>query len=371
MCIKVQMLRTLVEQRLNAVVEEIVQLFESTIAEYEGELSRIKEEKERQRELLDDVIKPPIADILQVLAGSQEEVLSEQQEWSASVGQVEPEPLHIKQEEEEPWGKPQGLEEADITNLTFTGVPMKNEDDEDNEGQSSPLHGSQSKENGGTEHPNQHMTTDDGDDIMSHSSETDLSDEDKEQPLESNKDLKRERRPHSDNNHFYCSECGKSFEKRASLNRHVRTHTGEKPFACSVCTKRFSSKDHLKRHMMIHTGVNPFSCSVCAKGFRDKYDMILHMRTHTGEKPFTCCVCRKRFSRKDDMTTHMRSHMEEKQFTCSLCPKRFTSKKYIMIHMRTHTGEKPFSCNVCDKRFTYKYQVSRHKCATVMEAGGT
>ncbi|KAI9536831.1 hypothetical protein NQZ68_031140 [Dissostichus eleginoides] len=59
MC-KVQMLRALVKQRLNAAVEEIFVLFERTIAEYEEELSRAKVEHERHRKLLDAVFQPQI-----------------------------------------------------------------------------------------------------------------------------------------------------------------------------------------------------------------------------------------------------------------------------------------------------------------------
>lgn len=56
----VQMLRALVKQRLSAAAEEIVVLFERTIAEYEQELCRSKEENERQRQLLDAVFKPQL-----------------------------------------------------------------------------------------------------------------------------------------------------------------------------------------------------------------------------------------------------------------------------------------------------------------------
>ena len=59
MC-KVQMLRALVKQRLTAAAEEIFGLFERTIAEYEEELSRSKEENERQRKLLDAVFNPQL-----------------------------------------------------------------------------------------------------------------------------------------------------------------------------------------------------------------------------------------------------------------------------------------------------------------------
>ena len=57
---KVQMLRSLVKQRLTAAAEEIFGLVERTIAEYEEELCRSKEENERQRKLLDAVFNPQL-----------------------------------------------------------------------------------------------------------------------------------------------------------------------------------------------------------------------------------------------------------------------------------------------------------------------
>ncbi|GLD73287.1 zinc finger protein 135-like protein, partial [Lates japonicus] len=63
-------------------------------------------------------------------------VKEEHQEWSPSLDQEDPEPPHIKEEQEEVWSSQegeqlQGLEEADITKFTFTPVPVKSEDDEE------------------------------------------------------------------------------------------------------------------------------------------------------------------------------------------------------------------------------------------------
>ncbi|XP_032363648.1 uncharacterized protein LOC116680451 [Etheostoma spectabile] len=80
---KVQMLRGLVEQRLTAAAEEIFGLVERTIAEYEEELCRSKEEHERQRKRLDAVFSPQLrlhrAELPQQHVCKEEEVLSDQQ----------------------------------------------------------------------------------------------------------------------------------------------------------------------------------------------------------------------------------------------------------------------------------------------------
>nr|XP_057928201.1 oocyte zinc finger protein XlCOF8.4-like [Doryrhamphus excisus] len=298
---KVRMMRTLLEQRLNSAVEEIFGLFERTIAEYEEALSRTKVENERQRQLLGNrVFKPHArlrkADIQQMLLESQEEVSSEQQEWSSSVGQEELEPPHIKEEEEELWEQYQGLEQADMTKS-----PINREDDED-KAQTSQFHHCQREKSSGTEPLTQHVTTEDDeraqcpdrnfaplsdiDDMMSHSSESDHNDDTKE-PLETNTDFQDDLRHHIDYKHFDCSECGRTFNQKCNLTLHMRTHTGERPFACTFCNKRFSLKHHVKRHMRIHTGEKPFPCAICGKRFREKYDMKVHMRTHVGKRHFT------------------------------------------------------------------------------------
>ncbi|XP_054461532.1 uncharacterized protein LOC129096874 isoform X2 [Anoplopoma fimbria] len=154
---KAQILRSLVNQRLTAAAEEIFELFERTIAEHEEELSRSKEENERQRKLLDAVFNPEVriqrADAQQLLV-VKEEVPPEQQEWSSSLDQRGPEPSHIKEEQEELWTRRegeqlQGLEEADIK---FSFTPVKSDDGDKEDVQSSQLHQRQIEENREEEH---------------------------------------------------------------------------------------------------------------------------------------------------------------------------------------------------------------------------
>ncbi|XP_059180047.1 zinc finger protein 32-like [Centropristis striata] len=383
---KAQVLRSLVKQRLTAAAEEIFGLFETTIAEYEEELCRSKEENERKQKLLDDVLNPELlldrADIQQVLM-VKEDVPSDERQ--SNLDQEDQEPRNIKEEQEDLWTSQegeqlQGLEEADVM---FTTVPVKSEYNEE-EPQSSWLCQRQTEQMENEDHgedwggpeaeaascsdPNRHPVPDTfktGD-----ASETDASD-----------DWKETREPQSGLNSltdsqtsvpvsgfkfsvgeklFSCSECGKRFGTKRSVKRHVRTHSQNKPYSCSVCKKSFSQSGILLTHMRTHTGEKPYSCSVCKKTFTQSGSVQAHMRTHTGEKPFSCSVCEKRFSNKEHLKIHMRTHTENKPFSCSLCNRSFTQRGSLQTHMRVHTGEKPYSCSICQKSFTQSGSLSVH-----------
>ncbi|XP_049574221.1 zinc finger protein 3 homolog [Syngnathus scovelli] len=292
MC-KVEMLRAFLNQRLSAAVDEIVVVFERTIAEYEEELCRTKKENERQRQLLDAFFMPQVA--VQRAEVNEEILHPVQQEWSSRVEQQEPDPPYIKEEEQE----------DDITNLPLTVAPVKTECDGEK---------GQSELNRWTEPPSSslsHMTReDDGehceasqpesllaplsdDYIMPHSPDTD----DEEH-------LKGDPTYHTGKKHWKCYQCNKTFGVKINLKRHMIIHTGEKPFACSVCGKRFTQKAHLTSHFRTHTGEKPFACSFCGKKFSRSECLITHTRTHTGEKPFRCNVCDQRFSYKYKIKKH-------------------------------------------------------------------
>ncbi|XP_044043437.1 zinc finger protein 594-like isoform X5 [Siniperca chuatsi] len=268
---KVQTLRAFVSQRLSAAAEEIFELFERTIAEYEEELCG-------QRKLLDAVFQPEVrlhrAD-LQQLSVCKEEDPPEQQDWSPSLDQ-DPEPPHIKEEQEELWTSQEGeqlrgLEEADIIKFTFTPVTVKSEEDDEEKPQSSQLHQRLTE---------QMKTEADGEDCggpePARKSDPDTNDKTSDSS-----------EPETDDS---C-DWEETREPQSGLNP-LQNNSGEKSFSCSVCGKQFSQNSNLKRHMKIPTGEKPFSCSVCSRGFIQKVNLTLH----TEQKRYSCTVCSKRFT---------------------------------------------------------------------------
>ncbi|KAM6974276.1 uncharacterized protein LKV04_015914 [Tautogolabrus adspersus] len=423
---KVKTLRCFVKQRLTAAAEEIFELFEKTISEYEEQLCHLKEENERQHKLLEAVFKPEVRlhspDVEQLTVIKEE--VPEQQERSSSLNQEDQtEPPNIKEEQEEMWTDEDGEqlqepEDADIIQFTFTPVPVKSEDDDEEKPQSSELHEDQTEESREGEHLKSEA---DGEDcggieparnlnldrfltptsqhIISNSNDAKMNDRCFDRVVTSNplsglnclqtideplSDLecktgktsinssecatsfgpngkqREQSRSQVEVKPFRCSICGKRFSDKSSLINHVSIHSEQKRFSCSVCKKRFHWKKDILTHMRTHTGEKPYSCSYCGSGFTQSSHLVAHLKVHTGEKPFTCLVCRASFSIKKSLVEHMRIHTGEKPFDCSVCGKRFAQKGHMRRHLTVHTGERPFICSVCGKGFAQNVSLKKH-----------
>ncbi|XP_058475272.1 gastrula zinc finger protein XlCGF57.1-like [Solea solea] len=305
--LSLSLLRHGVQQRLAAAAEQIFELFEKALAEYEDEFTRsLQEETVFRRHV-------------------HTEVSAGVQQGAVRKDEVEPECHHIKEEQVEPWTN----EDEDVTEFNFSPVIVKDEDRPE-------LHQSLTEDNrddcGGPE-ADGHLVP-----VSPEAAEDVSATEDSE-------------------------DDWRTSRKRAGLKKR-KTHVSvaEKPFVCTECGKGFKLRDHLKAHERIHTGEKPFGCSVCGRRFNQKSNLRRHAVTHTGEKPFVCSVCGNRFRLKDSLKSHLKIHTGEKPFGCSICGKTFKQKEYLMEHTVVHTGEKRFGCSVCHRSFTWRHQIRSHQC---------
>ncbi|XP_032362924.1 zinc finger protein 454 [Etheostoma spectabile] len=299
-------------------------------------------------------------DVQKVIVGEEH-----QHEWSSNRDQEEPEPPHIKEEQEELWisqdrEQLQGLEETD-TKFPFTAVPVKSEEDEEKPEFSQRNHRltvemdtvPDEEDCGGPEPAIDGLHSQpDNDDKNGDSSEAETDD---------SADWKEPREPQSGLN---------------SLNNDVpvcdsRCSTGEKSFSCFKCGKGFGTSVYLKRDTGSHKEEEPFSCTICRTSFAWRQDLKTHMTIHTGEKSLSCLVCKKVFIESGNLKTHMRIHTREKPFSCSVCKKAFTDRAHLQRHMRIHTGKRPFSCSEMKEPIHAALLQKEHPIYCISEQGSS
>ncbi|XP_056273929.1 zinc finger protein 239-like isoform X2 [Pseudoliparis swirei] len=350
--------RDFVTERLAAAAEEIQCVFAKAVLGYEEEI-------ERQRRLLDAVLKPVIKlhkrKITQ-LSICHEEVLAENQvcdqESISGLGQEDPDPPWIKEELEE-LHTSEGEQGADafisrpihavmdptllsetLTNISITAI--KSESDRGGSGLSRNSHQDWSNDRKPEDTcfrcP---FCTDEFCD-----------------PLK----LKVHARAHiSEKSHKSGVTCGKGFARKALERKHARIHAGATPHGCPVCGKEFNCRSNRTAHMRTHAGEKRHACATCGKGFSRGVDLRRHHRTHTGEKLYSCVYCGKGFPYHSSLKNHVRVHTGEKPYKCALCGKGFAVRTTLKIHTRVHTGEKPYTCGVCGKTFAHGTGLRIHR----------
>ncbi|XP_029932392.1 zinc finger protein 771-like [Myripristis murdjan] len=378
---KTEKLKALVNERLKAAAEEIFDLFERTIKDYEEEVSRSKQETDRPRRLQDGWKAPP------QLSAEENEALCVQQhceEGRTSLGQEDQELPQIKEEQEELWTNEetvqlQGVEEADTKDSMFNIIYVQRGDEDGRH----PPHQSHIVENKGEPLPSSSTekmkaepdeegctASEPASDCQSFSSPQSVAeseDGDSDDNWRDSGDAKsgtNTKKPQqlgeTIERPYKCSVCNKNFRIKSILTRHMKTHTGEKPYSCSVCGKSFIQRSYLQTHMNSHSGQKPYTCTFCGRGFTQVGNMNAHIRIHTGEKPHSCTDCGKCFREKADLIKHTIIHTGEKPYSCTICNMKFSAQSNLTRHIKTHSGERPYCCVVCGKRFIRRSHLNIH-----------
>lgn len=376
------LLRAFVNERLTAAAEEIFQVFERTIAQYEEEASSSNQEIERLRGLLRELSKQRT----DVAASSV--YIDKTPEQGIQHG--EPEPRRIKEEDDEVWAAEQQKEEqpGEETDAVYQCQPFawehsKQEDtkpvlkpvlqtqmetcevkDEFQEMQeadevqlpsslaSTPSsHNGRVQDGGDSERPaaaspSDQARTEQGQTTANSTEFTELSHSNSAgadyQCHSCSKSFSSHHwlinhafRFHSQDSSITCAVCGRTFESTGSLDAHLKSHKSSK--CCHICGKRCNSSTALTEHMAGHAGVKLHRCHVCGKECSRKGDLKIHMRIHTGEKPFCCSFCCKGFTHSGHLKKHMRSHTGERPHRCEVCGRGFLQSAHLKYHLGTHT----------------------------------
>ncbi|XP_031179894.1 zinc finger protein 12-like [Sander lucioperca] len=250
--VKMELLRALVSERLSAAAEEIFELVERTITEYEKEMSCSKWVVDSHRRLL-DVAKSHSEDSFQMPA-SDVKLQSGQQQRAASVNASMC------------WAEPENT----------TSEPTEDCPNTDST-HSDPSPASENDQSG------QEILTDIEDDYVKQECDVNM-------PLNI---VKVEKRP----------VCLSGFSSKKATVRHIKKHPEDNLslYQCQFCDLYFCHKSEFIIHTRTHNSAKPYTCHDYEKSFGERHSLLIHRQKHTEEKPYLG------FSQKVEAETDLRS----------------------------------------------------------------
>ncbi|XP_043923050.1 zinc finger protein 407 [Protopterus annectens] len=208
----------------------------------------------------------------------------------------------------------------------------------------------------------------------------------------------------SEEKHFHCLLCGKSFYTENNLHQHLTSAghmrneqasveelpEGGATFKCVKCTEPFDTEQNLfhhikQQHEELLREVNKYIvedteqinrereenqgnvCKYCGKQCKSSNSMafLAHIRTHTGSKPFKCKICNFATAQLGDARNHVKRHLGMREYKCHICGLAFVMKKHLNTHLLGKHGvgtpkERKFTCNLCERSFTEKWALNNH-----------
>ncbi|XP_061601399.1 zinc finger protein 32-like [Cololabis saira] len=365
-----QLLKAFVNERMKAAAEEIFNVFERTIVKYEEEASVSAQEIERLRGLLEQQTETSQFSVCE--DKSPPESRPSEQEQSVSVHREDPQPRHIKEEDNEFWT----TEEEETREGTYTLHPPQSDVWEDNnQDDTKPLLQPQTQT---CEPTDEFQETQEAESVhftsppaLTATSQSEIVNDAEEpaasfisdQTEQTSLIIYQESTDLSDPNaagaQHQCYLCGESFSSTHQLVNHAFCfHSEDAGVTCAVCGRTFESTESVNLHLKAHKSSK--CCHMCGKHCNTKTALTEHMAGHAGVKLHRCHVCGKECSRKGDLKIHMRIHTGEKPFCCSFCCKGFTHSGHLRKHMRSHTGERPHRCEICGRGFLQRTHLKYH-----------
>ncbi|XP_041833960.1 zinc finger protein 583-like [Melanotaenia boesemani] len=300
---KLELLNVFLNDRLTAAAEDIFRAVRETVAEYQSEILRSKEENERLKRLLNVAVQRLLLPSEPPSVQPPEDAQLCESEWRSRL-----EPSQVKEEPDLRTAQTKGLQEArdseegncshvdqqrlhrhSVSSPAPTSTEIKTENEQPALSLPSPVV---------VRSDSRAVQSDSRVPAKSHRPQkTDLLRSNGKQSTHIQmKNIRSQKlslsrsshQPQSIQRWHSCKECGKGFSFACQLEVHMRWHTKEKPYSCAVCRKSFTTVSMLKRHHRIHTGEKPFRCHVCGKCFNQSAHLNTHFRLHTRVRTSQC-----------------------------------------------------------------------------------